>query len=124
MCVLKPAAASLGIALALAACSGPANQVVPQVASTISASVIPARQLALIQSGCQAAQPLLDRASSSTKLPASVSGAAIYPAAYCRDLASAPVGQVPATTDGNTFSWLNLGIAAVKAAVALAPLLL
>jgi hypothetical protein len=115
--------AAAGLVLFLAGCSTTAQQVIPAAAATISANVLSPSQLSLIQSGCNLSQGLLAKLTVPTA-PASVRDTAIYPATYCSDLAAAPPGQVPATTDSGTSQWLTLAIGAAKAAAVLVPLLL
>jgi len=91
------------------------SQSVPAAAATISAAVLPPQAVAQLQQTCNVAAPLLDAATSPIT-PGSVSEPASYAASYCQQLATAPAGTVPATTDSGTPSWLPKVIAGVQVA--------
>lgn len=93
----------------------------PQVAATVSESILPAGDLTLIQDACGLSGGLL--ASWSKSSNAILSTTAIDGAAYCQQFAAAPAGQVPSTTTSTTLSWLNGLIAAAKIAATVAGLL-
>lgn len=103
--------------LAVGGCAA-LQQTAPQAAATISADVLPAGDLILIQDGCALSGGLL--ASWSKSSNAILSTTAIDGAAYCQQLAAAPAGQVPGTTTSTTWSWLSALIAAAKIAAAVA----
>lgn len=117
--MLKLVVPALAGAMLLCAACSPQNSATATaaapVAATISAAVLPPADLATVQQTCQAAGPLLDAAAAPT-MPATVSDTAIPAQAYCQQLAAAPQGQVPATTDSNTPSWLPAVISGVQVA--------
>lgn len=119
---------ALAGALSLGACSTSAPapaavQTASAAAATISASVLSAADLAKLQAGCASAAGLLSIATSPV-VPASVSGIAVYPAAYCQQLAAAPAGSVPATTTAGTASWWSTALAAAQDAAQIAGVVL
>lgn len=123
-------ASAAALALVLGACTPQQRQVaqdVAPVAATISDTVLPASTVASLKSTCQAASPGLAVATAST-MPAAVSATAIDAKAFCDQLMTAPPGQVPATTNGNTLNWLPGVLSAVETAAKVAgvvvPLLL
>lgn len=94
------------------------------LAGAATPMVLSADQVAKLELGCRGALPGLAIAAA-PGMPAPLRETAVYPQAYCAELMQ---GRLPATTDGNTASWLpmvldTLGIAA-KAAGVLLPLLL
>lgn len=119
---------ALAAAVSLGGCStasppATTTQSVSQAVATISAAVLPASDLAKIQASCASASALLSVASSPAA-PSSVSGIAAYPAAYCQQLAAAPAGTVPATTNSSTPSWLPAVLSAAQVAAQIAGVVL
>lgn len=99
------AASALALALLLGACSGGAQNTglaVTQVAANATQVTLSPEALAQARQTCAQAAPALAVATSSA-VPATVSGTAIYPAALCADLAK---GIVPPTADASTPQWL------------------
>lgn len=95
--------ALLALVGVLTGCADLSGTSVAGAAGTVTAAVLTPAQLAAVRQDCAAAGPALAVATS-TAAPASVSGIAIYPAAYCAALAS---GAPPATTTSGTPSWLS-----------------
>lgn len=96
---------------------------ISQAAATVSASLLPANTIATLQKQCSAAGAMLNAGAASSN--AIVNTTAVDGAAYCNQLAvSAPAGQVPATTNSNTASWLPTVIAGVQTAAQLAGVIL
>ena len=100
------------IALGLAACA-----VSSPSASSAGTAVLPPAQAAQVQQMCAATAPALAAATSSAS-PSEVSAVAVYPAAYCSQLAS--TGVMPSTTTSGTPAWLTTTITAVGVAAQLA----
>lgn len=114
--------------LAIASCSSmPASQPqstnVAAAAATISEAVLPASAVASLRRLCSQASPMLV-ASTSPLVPASISGIADYPESYCLQLAQAPAGTVPATTDAATPAWLSNVLMAAQVAARIAGVVL
>lgn len=106
--------------LALGACqSQPAGQAAASLAGTVSEAILPPADLAKVKAGCTTAAPLLN-AAVEPGVSAPVSDTALDAQAYCSQLAAAPAGQVPATTDSNTSSWVPAVVTAVEAAAQIA----
>lgn len=121
--MLKCKALAASALATLTACSltgSPQNvQQEVQDAVVASSTVLTPAQLAAVEQLCIAASPGLATATGPTA-PPSISGGAIYPAAYCADLLRAPPGMVPATTTSGTPAWLTATLQAVEVAAKIA----
>lgn len=94
--------------------SAPSGTAVAAAAATISGAVLPAADVQKLAAICSTAAPVLS-AATSPLAPSGVSQTATYAAAYCGQFtAAAPQGQLPATTDSNTPSWLSQVLTTVE----------
>jgi len=93
---------------------------VAAVAGAATPAVLSADQVATLARTCQAAAPALSIAAAPS-MPAEVRETAVYPLAYCSELSK---GLLPATTDGNTPSWLPGTLSALSTAAKIAGVVL
>ena len=102
---LRSAAVGLTCVAALAGCNGPAQQ----AAAVVAASVSP-QALSTMRTTCDRAAPLLAIAQGLSVVPEAkvVAG---FVAPFCTALAA---GQVPATADANSLSWLEKNLAGLR----------
>lgn len=100
----------LGIALMTGGCDAVRDRLTPEgvaaAGAVVTRAVLSPEQEATIRAGCQQGRSLLDVAKL-PRIPKVVYETAVYPAAYCDQMLSLPVGQVPPTTDANTPSWFS-----------------
>lgn len=101
---------ALACILPLAGCGNLAS-----IGASLTPAVLSAETAASLRTWCQRGQPLLDIARGQTLLPAA-SEIAEHVAPYCTTLLG---GTVPATTDGNTPSWLPKNLLGLAAALGL-----
>jgi hypothetical protein len=95
---------ALALPLALAACG------IPQLAAIGTHAALSPATVATLTTICRHGEPLVV-AAANPAMPGQVQDIGSFVAAYCSQLLA---GQVPATTDGNTASWLEQNLGALR----------
>lgn len=106
----------LGVAVAMVLTAAGCGGMPAGVVTGLAPAVLSADTIATLRSSCSRAAPLLALAQSSIVPPQAREIAAVV-APYCASLAA---GQVPATTDANTPTWLPANLAGLARALGMA----